>query len=226
MKTKVFLFFCVLLFGSCTNNEVTFVENEMNKKEESFDLKVKALENAVKIHSATLSQIRYNHLKTRSTDLNNQTINLEELDSINRILDHLTSKTKEILTLYNITKNDLKEAFGNENDHRITLVGLLFVNDLYRKPETKALRWDDYVDCAVEALGFNVFSSMRNLEKKAMIKVFKTVAQRVAGPIGIGITVMEFSWCLYRNNDEQEVKQEEDDVVPLKEEDVALKGKV
>lgn len=68
---------------------------------------------------------------------------------------------------------------------------------------------------------------MRNLEKKAMIKVFKTVAQRVAGPIGIGITVMEFSWCLYRNNkEEQEVKQEEDDVVPLKEEDVALKGKV
>ncbi|WP_373831704.1 hypothetical protein [Bacteroides heparinolyticus] len=59
-----------------------------------------------------------------------------------------------------------------------------------------------------------------------MIKVFKTVAQRVAGPIGIGITVMEFSWCLYRNNDEQEVKQEEDDVAPLKEEDVALKGKV
>lgn len=68
---------------------------------------------------------------------------------------------------------------------------------------------------------------MRNLEKKAMIKVFKTVAQRVAGPIGIGITVMEFSWCLYRNNkEEQEVKQEKDDVAPLKEEDVALKGKV
>lgn len=79
----------------------------------------------------------------------------------------------------------------------------------------------------MEALGFNVFSSMRNLEKKAMIKVFKTVAQRVAGLIGIDITVMEFSWCLYRNNkDEQEVKQEEDDVAPLKEDDVALKGKV
>lgn len=72
---------------------------------------------------------------------------------------------------------------------------------------------------------------MRNLEKKAMIKVFKTVAQRVAGLIGIDITVMEFSWCLYRNNKDeqevkQEVKQEEDDVAPLKEDDVALKGKV
>lgn len=60
-------------------------------------------------------------------------------------------------------------------------------------------------DCALEAIGADIFTNAVAFAKakwsKVIIKkIFKTVAKRALGPVGVGIAVAEFGWCIYRHS--------------------------
>ena len=60
-------------------------------------------------------------------------------------------------------------------------------------------------DCALEAIGADIFTNAVAFAKAKWSKViikknFKTVAKRALGPVGVGIAVAEFGWCLYRHS--------------------------
>lgn len=61
------------------------------------------------------------------------------------------------------------------------------------------------VICAVEAIGLDViyaFASegIEKLAKKSLKKAIKKLATKFLGPVGIGIVVAEFAWCIYTNS--------------------------
>lgn len=58
------------------------------------------------------------------------------------------------------------------------------------------------MDCGMQALGADIFaglaqSTAKRWTKKIILKVFKTVAKKAIGPVGVAIAVGEFTWCMY-----------------------------
>lgn len=61
----------------------------------------------------------------------------------------------------------------------------------------------DYAECALEAVGLDVFyslnwSSARTWTKATMKRAFSAVVKRALGPIGAAITAISFGYCIYR----------------------------
>lgn len=61
--------------------------------------------------------------------------------------------------------------------------------------------WKDYASCAVSAIGIDVFwalsGSMAKTWTVAVIKqVFKAALPKILGPVGVGIAVASFGWCI------------------------------
>lgn len=59
-------------------------------------------------------------------------------------------------------------------------------------------------DCALEAIGADIFTNVvafanAKWSKVVIKKIFKIVAKRALGPVGVGIAVAEFGWCIYRH---------------------------
>lgn len=61
----------------------------------------------------------------------------------------------------------------------------------------------DYVDCALHAVGADVFYSLawsgaKTWTKAVMKRAFTAVVKRALGPIGAAITVISFGICMYK----------------------------
>ena len=202
MKLKLTTFSVMLALG-CFNTSFTSCSQEnpeevSYQKESTINSKLYNLDTMIKEEGLKLHSMNYHHYKTRGTTPTSTTITQEEKEVLNTSLDKINIATKTALAEYGITEEELTSIFGDANDKRIALVGIILTENLHNR-HSRSLEWDDYVSCAAEALGLNIFTSMRTMTKKAALQLEKQVAKRSMGPIGVGITVAEFSWCLYRN---------------------------
>lgn len=157
--------------------------------------------------SRALNSIRYQASQLRGVDLSEEASS-DELQRVGQSLGRIVSSTKVVLNEYGVSEQELTSIFGTSDDPRIALMGIIFVDLLNREASRfRELGWDDFADCAMEALGVNIFSSlrsrirsqgMRGLTKAAAMAALRRIAARMAGVLGVGITVAEFGFCLYR----------------------------
>ena len=209
MKTSLFLMSIVVAFTlatpitSCTSTSSDEVEElqerEVHESRQEEQL-LEALNNTLQSASDALYKINYGVYRTRGTMPTEENLSEEQKQQVRTSLHSIATATKQVLAHYGVTDQELVEIFGDSNDERIALAGIAFA-DFHVSRATRSLEWDDYADCAMRALGFNIFSSMRGaITKKLAIQMLKQVAKKVVGPVGVGITVAEFGWCLYRNS--------------------------
>lgn len=192
--------FVVIIYSSCSKSvPLDIQEEEINYKLVEYNVIV--LDQIIKEETQLLNDIRRKAYDTRSATFLEQKVIKGDLINVNNSISRIVNQTKLVLTQYGISNKELQDIFGSSNDPRIALLGVLFVNELHADAsELRKLEWDDYVDCAMEAVGVNIFSSLRTITKKVALTMLKEVAKRAAGPAGVAITVAEFGWCLYRNS--------------------------
>lgn len=167
------------------------------------EAKVELLNLVMREESRALNSIRYQASQLRGVDLSEKASS-DELQRVGQSLGRIVSSTKVVLNEYGVSEQELTSIFGASDDPRIALMGIIFVDLLNREASRfRELEWDDFADCAMEALGINIFSSIRShgirrLTKAAALAAVRRIATRMAGVLGVGITVAEFGWCLYR----------------------------
>jgi len=131
----------------------------------------------------------------------------------------LVEGTKKLLLAYDIDSDELSEDFEDLNDPRIALVGLFalaveseesngtvmnFANAFILSTHAAAPP-STAVQCAVEAIGLDVIYAVvsegfEKAAKKGLKKAIRKVAAKFLGPVGVGIAVADFAWCMYINS--------------------------
>ena len=134
----------------------------------------------------------------------------------------LVDSSIKLFKIFDYNTDDISNTFGNQTDSRIALLGILvysaekadineslaynntfnfFGENMYA---TTSSEYDmpEWVKCAIEAIGFDIFISAGSYGwKKAMKKGWKKalvkIGSRFLGPIGVASAVAEFSWCMY-----------------------------
>lgn len=140
------------------------------------------------------------------------------VETIKKNLNPLVQESKQYLYSKGFTERDIQQMIAEENAVETDLVPLVMIitqaeskqliarNYLNLFPINSAsakVTWAEVGACAIEAVGadilFSFEQSTATVWTKAVIKkAFKTVAKRMLGPIGVGIAVVEFGWCLMR----------------------------
>lgn len=163
------------------------------------------------------------------TDYTVDSFELSEIKA-NEALQPLIQASKTYLYSLNFSEKEIQdmisECGGQECDLVLLVLGLVAVNEeefqeYQLAPVVPAgflpigenetvsplLNWNDVLDCAMEAIGADVFyalaASKPNVAcvwtKKAIKKLVASVAKRVLGPAGVILAVGEFGYCLYRH---------------------------
>lgn len=199
-----------LLFSVGCANDVTVVSDETTGVDMSvIEAKTTVLSNILKEESTVMYGTLHQLQMTRGVVPTEESLSAHDMATVSNSLSKVSDATKELLRECGVEEQELIELFGNSNDERLALVGIALSQHLPNVIQTRGLEWDDYVDCAAEAVGVNVLTNLksmydsgqltRSLMKKAALEVVKQVARRFVGPVGVAITVADFGWCLYRN---------------------------
>lgn len=200
MRKFVYLFGFLFLFAACQqeeqiesldNAQEISIENEVELTE-----KLQALNEIILTKGRNLYDLGHGFYATKGVVPTDSILSDAEKQAFVAALQPIVSATKEVLSLYGISEVELEDIFGNANDERIALVGIALVGMQENENALTRAETVDYMNCAAKALGFNLFSSLRNLSKKAVLAVVKEVAKRMSGVAGVAITVGEFVWCL------------------------------
>lgn len=209
MKKIVLGVLCLMVFYSCSDDNLTFKEkinystakiNLLNKikKVELRQRKLGLEEKNVSItglefteeEKATTLESSINVLNSQEIsnevivqefgDLNNPEIILTAL-AMTRIIDE-TNSGRYII--------DLETGYNYSTD---TYIDLNLLNGKYLAKEPTVL------DCAMDALGIPaglILGSAKNLTQGALLKAAKKLATRTLGWIGAGIAIYEFGDCM------------------------------
>lgn len=204
-----------VLIGFTTLNQACSIEPELNEKEAQ-KIALINFENLVNKTTPKL-QLLIQNLEFKDLAPSSKSSNTLTNALIIQELEPLIEGTKIMFQNFGINHTDFEREFGNSSDPKIVLAGLaflaahnsstremsmnlsnLFVSKVYAT-ESK----DKTLDCAVEALGLNIFDAIRELgesgARMAAKSILKNVAKKFLGPIGIAITVAEFGWCMSRS---------------------------
>ena len=138
------------------------------------------------------------------------------VETVANSLNPLIQESKQYLYSMGFTEQDIQQMIAEENAIEADLIplvmsmtllednlqvarnylGLFPINAAYAN-----MSWSEVGRCAIHALGFDAIFSLTSSGAKvwsmATIKtVFKTVAKRMLGPIGVAIAVVDFGLCL------------------------------
>lgn len=137
-------------------------------------------------------------------------------------LKPMVAECKRYLYAKDFSDNDIEEMLQESNADETLLV--TFVLALMEKEQMEgekladvfnsypllfttparavSVDWSKAGYCAAGAIGLDIFaglsqSTLKTWSIAAMKKAFKTVAQKVVGPVGVLIFVGDFSWCYF-----------------------------
>ena len=211
---KLMLFGGAFLIQSCQTDEI---EDTQTIEQEFALLKFEGIVRSSIPRIQSVVEKQQSFTTNSMTTLSIETQQQNE-DEIVESLKPLVEGTKELLLAYDIGSNELSEDFEDLNDPKIALVGLFalaleseesnetvmnftsaFIPSAYAAdPPSTA------VQCAVEAIGLDIIYAVvsegfEKAAKKGLKKAIRKVAEKFLGPVGIGIAVAEFAWCMYTN---------------------------
>lgn len=204
---KLALFLVFTLIVSCTTDESLLPEQSVTNSLDRFE---KNLDNSAQFY-------------LRNSESFNIQKEQDEI-AINNALEFLNpflQESKNMLKEIGFTDSELKSYFGNENDTRIAIIGLIIFiqnkihtdrthlssNQIFFQTVNAQSNWNDtdrIIKCALTALGVNFFASFGTLHgsakdkwtKMAVKKLLGKVASRMLGPVGVAITIGSFVICM------------------------------
>lgn len=125
------------------------------------------------------------------------------------------SEAKNIINSYGVSETEIQQILnetGATEEHLVPVIMMfnsvnnnssialnnsvnLFITNSY----AQGFDSDKALDCAIAAVGLNLFDIARNITetgfKTALKAALRGVATKFLGPIGIAITVAEWAWC-------------------------------
>lgn len=122
-----------------------------------------------------------------------------EEEIIEMIKENDANETDLVPFVLKLSEAELSDAVYAYK-HQMQTLNLL---DIFASPTyAKDLELMDYLDCALVAVGADVFYSLswsgaKTWTKAAMKRAFSAVVKRALGPIGAAITVASFGICMY-----------------------------
>lgn len=158
-----------------------------------------------------------------TTNTNNSvyTIQLSK-EEVKKTLDPMVEKSKEYLIAKGFTSEEIQQMLlenkADESD-LVTLVLLMTNEECKQKQDAEIAKeqsnynffatpcranvYSAAFDCGIEAVGLDIFSGLTQSAaktwSKAIIKrVFKDVAEKALGPVGVVIAVADFGWCMHK----------------------------
>lgn len=124
----------------------------------------------------------------------------------------LIEDSKDLINQFGLTDNEIQEIFVEGNsENTIVLALLLFETHKNNDVKTEISSISVFSSpiyaqtvvgsCVLEAFGIRELAKAAygQLSKAAMIKLATKVASKYLGPIGVGLAVAEFSYCMYKN---------------------------
>lgn len=190
------LYVCLVVFSlftlvSCSESENGSFQDESSEVSKKAvdatiaDFKSSVSQNAQKIKGITL---RSNYTRANVCD-----DNAAENEDLKESLKPVLEKSKDVLSAYGITNEDLEEVFPDDADANAIILAIAIAGT-----DTLATR-SQIVNCALEALGIPagiIVGSAKTLTKKAILKAAKKLAARTLGWVGAAIAVVDFASCM------------------------------
>ncbi len=206
---KILLLGGIFIFQSCLND---FEEVNDGSEQKLAITKFKSI--VIKTTPKIRSVIEKQHLLT-AKGLSTNKANVKAEKEINSAIAPIISGTKELLRTFDLTESDLAEVFDDPNDPRISIVGLTILASENNEGNQIAMNfasilgtsvyaqsWGDIGRCAAAALGVDLIYGLTDAgasaawKRKALKKLFKKVATRILGPVGVAIAIAEFGICV------------------------------
>lgn len=208
---KVLLFSIVVVLQSCQEEDDIYDDFEVTLALEKF-------ESVVLSSSFSVKSVIEKYEGKNDANLSDQSNNENYSNEMGEALKPLINGTQELLTVFDFTESDMPEEFKNWNDPKLAIVGLAilassknqgretamnFANLMSTPMYAQDVDWGEIGRCAATAIGADLLwslgaeSSAGAWSKKALGKLFKKVAARFLGPIGVGIAVVSFGLCMY-----------------------------
>ena len=174
---------------------------------------------------SALHRLTAAEFSTTNTENTKYSINISESE-VKKTLSPLVEQSKKYLYSKGMTEEDIQQMLKEEGAGEDQLVPLVLVlmNHEYSEQKIAKLKKEKSefkvsnlfatscmastlnasLDCALEAIGADVLASLAQSSASAwsayiIKRVFKTVAKRVLGPIGVAIAVVDFAFCMHRH---------------------------
>lgn len=128
-------------------------------------------------------------------------------DSCRAALNPLLIESKKYLYGKGFSDDDIQQMLEENNADETMLVPLVMALVEEEKNQELSLvikSRNSITTCAMQAIGLDIVysltqSSAKTWSKKVIKKLFKTVAKRALGPVGVAIAVVEFTLCMERS---------------------------
>jgi len=128
----------------------------------------------------------------------------------------MIKQSKQYLNSLGMSDCDIQQMLEDENADESILVPFVLSliehdnncyyawqknNKLSLIPHAYAMEWGQVGHCALNAIGADIFFGLGNSmakawTKAAMKKAFKAAAERVIGPVGVAIAIIDFAICM------------------------------
>lgn len=179
------LFTCV----SCNESENRSFQNEASEvSEKAVDATITDFKSSVSQNVQKIKKVALQSNYTRS-NIYDDNVNVDLKESLKPVLE----KSKDVLSVYGITEEDLAETFSNDVDANSIILAIAIAQlDI---PTTRS----HIANCALDALGIPaglIVGSAKSLTKKAILKAAKKMATRSLGWVGAAIAVVDFASCM------------------------------
>lgn len=179
------LFTCV----SCNESENGSFQNEASEvSEKAVDATITDFKSSVSQNVQKIKKVALQSNYTRS-NIYDDNVNVDLKESLKPVLEN----SKDVLSVYGITEEDLAETFSNDVDANSIILAIAIAQlDI---PTTRS----HIANCALDALGIPaglIVGSAKSLTKKAILKAAKKMATRSLGWAGAAIAVVDFASCM------------------------------
>ncbi len=181
---------CVFLL-SCSQEKIEDVDSgQINP------VLVDSLNNSVVAYAELISPI-IQKVETRSINGELKFTKVEREFIAQQLIPSI-SWAKQVMYSMGVTEQEIKEICGSDESSVVT-AALHAINSPEYNTYITSTR-NVYVTCALAVLGFDAFSCISQLGettlKRAAIKLLKSAAMKLLGPIGVGLAVAEYGLCL------------------------------
>ena len=116
------------------------------------------------------------------------------------ILEHeykiLAQNGRELFMALDFTEEELNDIYYRGNTDDIALAAVFYSAFSDNKLEARAITGNVYADCALAVAGFDIFTCLERGGKVMVEKMLKTLAGKLLGPVGMALTIAEYTLCV------------------------------
>lgn len=185
---KIFLIFCIFILQNTVTSQTT--QREWTEMMENFNVDLDKILEKVKPKDLTLDKFRIALINGEKS------LNETSIREIEKLLNPLKNYGREFANRNKLSSVDDSDLiFYSSLSPQLPISGGDYQNT------TNSLTWAEVGNCAIAAIGVNVFYSLMysgasTWSIASITTAFTNVAKRFIGPIGVALTVAAFGFCL------------------------------